>query len=162
MHKRKHTGMVASVRQNIIQETPLPTYIGLMLHAHTRKRELVDRLHYLGLSISYDRVHLLSTQLGMEYMSALKGKRWSVHQSFVEKYLHLLQLTTLTTIRLQQLLRIHFMELRSPCSSILVLLGKVRGCTPGTAGAAIEVPLFKIPALLCHLYLFEIKQFIDN
>ena len=30
------------VRCSINQETPLPIYIGLMLHAHTRKRELVD------------------------------------------------------------------------------------------------------------------------
>ena len=39
-------------------------YIGMMLHAHTRKRELVDRLSHLGLSISYDRVLSLSTQIG--------------------------------------------------------------------------------------------------
>ena len=42
----------------------VPTYIGLMLHAHTRKRELVDRLEHMGISISYDRVLSLSAQLG--------------------------------------------------------------------------------------------------
>ena len=46
------------------QETPLPTYIGIMMHAHTRKKELVDRLSHLGLSISYDRVLQLSAQMG--------------------------------------------------------------------------------------------------
>lgn len=34
-----------------------------MLHAGTRKRDLVDKLHKLGLSISYDRVLQISTDL---------------------------------------------------------------------------------------------------
>jgi len=36
----------------------------MMLHAHTRKKELVDRLSHLGLGISYDRVLQLSAQIG--------------------------------------------------------------------------------------------------
>ena len=35
-----------------------------MLHAHTRKRELVDRLSHLGMSISCDCVLSLSAQMG--------------------------------------------------------------------------------------------------
>ncbi|CAL8335924.1 unnamed protein product [Merluccius merluccius] len=35
-----------------------------MIHTKTRKRELVDRLFDLGLSISYDRVLAISTELG--------------------------------------------------------------------------------------------------
>ena len=35
-----------------------------MLHAHTRNKELVDRLSHLGLSIPYDRVLQLSAQVG--------------------------------------------------------------------------------------------------
>ena len=38
------------------RETPLSIYISMMIHGHTRKRELVDILFHLGLSISYDRV----------------------------------------------------------------------------------------------------------
>lgn len=38
------------------RETPLPIYLGLMVHGQTRKRELVDTLFSLGLSISYDTV----------------------------------------------------------------------------------------------------------
>ena len=37
------TGLVTA-RHSAAQETPVPTYVGMMLHAHTRKRELVDRL----------------------------------------------------------------------------------------------------------------------
>ena len=53
-----------SVRHSTTQETPLPIYVGLMLHAETRKRGLVDKLFRLGLSISYDRVLRLSAQMG--------------------------------------------------------------------------------------------------
>ena len=42
----------------------MPTYAGMMLHAHTRKRELVDMLSHLGMSISYTRVIELSAQMG--------------------------------------------------------------------------------------------------
>ena len=44
--------------------TPLPTYVGLLLHAETRKRGLVDKLCDLGLSISYNRVLEISTEMG--------------------------------------------------------------------------------------------------
>lgn len=44
-HRRADTGSIACpVRHATAQETPVPIYIGLMLHAHTRKRELVDKL----------------------------------------------------------------------------------------------------------------------
>ena len=39
-------------------------YIGLMLHAQTRKKDLVDELFNVGLSISYDRVLRLSAEMG--------------------------------------------------------------------------------------------------
>ena len=39
------------------------TYRGMMLLAHTRTRALIDRLSYLGISLSYDRVLQLSTQM---------------------------------------------------------------------------------------------------
>ena len=61
-HKRKQA--TPTVRHSIDQETPVPIYIGLMLHAHSRKRDLVDRLYSLGMSISYDRVLCLTAQMG--------------------------------------------------------------------------------------------------
>ena len=45
------------------QETPLPVYIGVMLHLKTRKRDLIDRLHSLGMSVSYDEVLGLSSDM---------------------------------------------------------------------------------------------------
>jgi hypothetical protein len=45
-------------------ETPLPMYIGMLIHAETRKRGLIDKMNDLGVSVSYSRVLELSTQLG--------------------------------------------------------------------------------------------------
>lgn len=52
------------IRHSKSRETPLPMYVGLTIHAKTRKRELVETLFDLGLSISYDRVMEVSTQVG--------------------------------------------------------------------------------------------------
>ena len=63
--KRKRDNVsCAHVKHSVTQETPVPRYIGLMLHANSRKRELIDRLNHLGLCISYDRVLRLSAQMG--------------------------------------------------------------------------------------------------
>jgi hypothetical protein len=51
------------------RETPLPIYLGMMIHANTRKRELVDTLFHLGLSISYDRVMDISMDMANEAAS---------------------------------------------------------------------------------------------
>ena len=45
------------------KETPLPVYVGLLIHGRTLKRELVDMFFQLGLSISYDRVLNISTAM---------------------------------------------------------------------------------------------------
>ena len=63
-HIPKQADTTSTVRHSSMQETPLPIYIGLMLHAQTCKRDLVNRLFNLGLSISYDRVLCLSAELG--------------------------------------------------------------------------------------------------
>ena len=64
-HQRAATGSTPGpVRHATTQQMPVPIYIGLMLHAHMRKKELVDRLAHMGISISYDRVLSLSAQLG--------------------------------------------------------------------------------------------------
>ena len=53
-----------SRRHNLERETPLPVYLGVLLHTKTRKKGLVDALFELGLCISYDRVMCISTDLG--------------------------------------------------------------------------------------------------
>ena len=61
---RRRDGDGKRERHNKARETPIPIYIGLTLHVKTRSRDLVEKLHELGLSISYDRVLTISTDLG--------------------------------------------------------------------------------------------------
>lgn len=44
------------LRQATMHEMPIKTYISLMLHAQTRKTEIVDSLLHMGISISYNRL----------------------------------------------------------------------------------------------------------
>lgn len=54
-----------AVRHDPNREPPLPVYLGLLVHAETRKKTLiVDKFHRLGMSISYDRVMQISADLG--------------------------------------------------------------------------------------------------
>lgn len=46
------------------REPPLPLYIGLLVHAETRKMGLIDKLCDLGISVSYNRVLEVSSGLG--------------------------------------------------------------------------------------------------
>lgn len=55
---------ITGVHHNKARETPLPVYIGLTIHARTRKRDVIDTMFDLGLSISYDRVLDISTAMG--------------------------------------------------------------------------------------------------
>ena len=49
---------------NPVRETLLPLYLDIFIHGKTRKRELVDVLFKHGLSVSYDRILQLSTDIG--------------------------------------------------------------------------------------------------
>ena len=64
-HVRKSVqpSRVTKTRHNIEQETPLPLYLSMMVHAETRKRDLIDKLFHLGLSVSYDRLLQVSASL---------------------------------------------------------------------------------------------------
>ena len=80
-HRCKQAETTPSVRHSSALETPLPIYIGLILHAQTRKRELVDKLFNLGLSISYDSVLHLSAEMGNRVCANIfTWSRLSVHQ----------------------------------------------------------------------------------
>ena len=46
------------------RETPLPLFVGALLHSRTRSRDLVETFHKLGLSVTYDCVLDMSADLG--------------------------------------------------------------------------------------------------
>ena len=60
--RKNHSSSI--IRHNQERETPLPIYLGVLIHTKTRKRELVEILYELGLSVSYSRVLGISTELG--------------------------------------------------------------------------------------------------
>ena len=59
-HTRKTEECTRLVKR---QETPVPVHIGVMLYMKTCKRDLIDRLHSLGVSISSDKVLRLSSDM---------------------------------------------------------------------------------------------------
>ena len=61
--RRRENQHSLRTKRSQVRETPLPIYLGVLVHTKTRKRELVDRLYELGLSISYDRVLTISAEL---------------------------------------------------------------------------------------------------
>ncbi|KAK3730385.1 hypothetical protein QZH41_004674 [Actinostola sp. cb2023] len=71
---RRRDGEVKHERRNKSRETPLPIYVGLSIHAKTRSRDLVENMHDLGLSVSYDRVLAISTDLGNEVCRRYKDE----------------------------------------------------------------------------------------
>ncbi len=52
-----------TTRHSQDRETPLPIYLGVIIHMETRNLATVDDLFHLGLSISYDRALDISTEL---------------------------------------------------------------------------------------------------
>ena len=54
--KRMRPDRPEQTRHHISHETPLPVYIGLMVHNCTRNKTIVEKLNHHGLSVSYSRV----------------------------------------------------------------------------------------------------------
>ena len=52
------------VRHDKSRETPLSIFLSLYIHSKTRSKELIDKMHDLGLCISYSRVIDISTCCG--------------------------------------------------------------------------------------------------
>ena len=80
--KRPRKTLFADVRQRAPcvrhlhnQETPLPIYVGMMLHSATRKKKLVDKCYKMGLSISYDRVQEIGNKLGNSVCSEYNSEQ---------------------------------------------------------------------------------------
>ena len=65
---------IKNFRHSTKNEPPLPVLVGLMVHAKTGKRKLVDPLSIEGTCVNYERVldirRAISTQVCMEYQTA--------------------------------------------------------------------------------------------
>ncbi|KAG7162819.1 hypothetical protein Hamer_G031227, partial [Homarus americanus] len=62
-HKRRNSSTI-TVRHCRNQETPFSLYFGMMIHAHSRNRGIIDKLFQHGICVSYVRVLQLSARSG--------------------------------------------------------------------------------------------------
>ena len=114
---RRREGDVKKERRNKSRESPVPIYVGVSVHAKTRCRDLVEILHKLGISISYDRVLSISTDLGNEVCRRY-WQEGAVCLIFVWVSLQQLPWTILIIIRAQQHQKIPSTAQAFLCSSI--------------------------------------------
>ena len=76
------------------REPSLMAYVGLLLHAKTRKRGLIDKFYDLGMSVSYDRVLTISTAMGNTVSARFEEEHAVCPPKLVSRYLQLLQWIT--------------------------------------------------------------------
>ena len=68
-------GNSTSNYHNSQREPPLAVYLGLLVHSRTRSRKLIDKLNEIGLSVHYDRVLQLSTNMGNSVISQYESDK---------------------------------------------------------------------------------------
>ena len=85
--------------------------MGLMLHAKTRKRNLVDKLSNLGLCISYDRVQSLSAEIWNSVCQQFHKEQVVCLPALKQGVLTISAVDKLITIQVLPLLLIRSMEL---------------------------------------------------
>ena len=73
--RRREASSLSMPKHSQERETTLPIFLGTLIHSKTRKREFVDYMFVLGLSISYDRLLEISTLLGDRICNAANAKR---------------------------------------------------------------------------------------
>ena len=83
------------------RESPLGIYLGMLVHAYTRKKSLIDKLYELGISISYKRVMELSTMIGNRVLRQYDSERVVCPPTLRLNVLLLLCWTILTTTLVQ-------------------------------------------------------------
>jgi len=98
--RRRDSGTTgASYYHSRDREPSLPIYLGLMTHAETRKRTLVDKFYNLGFSISCDGVLELSTDMGNSVCARFESEGVVCRLSFLKEFSQLLPWTILTRTR---------------------------------------------------------------
>ncbi|XP_064120845.1 uncharacterized protein LOC135225465 [Macrobrachium nipponense] len=66
-------------RHSVECETPICIYIGLLIYARTREKQLIDTLFQHGLCISYQRVLEISTQMGQAMINCFLSEGLVCH-----------------------------------------------------------------------------------
>ena len=61
--KRKRNNAVSNIRHDSYKETLIPIYNALKVHVNTRSKDIIEKQHELGLSISYKRTLQLASNI---------------------------------------------------------------------------------------------------
>ena len=61
-------------RHSLSYEPPMPLYLGLNIHTQTRSKKLIMELHELSLSVSYNRVLQLESQIAFAVCEDFRKK----------------------------------------------------------------------------------------
>ncbi|MPC31423.1 hypothetical protein E2C01_024713 [Portunus trituberculatus] len=66
---------IESITHGHNRETSLPVYLGMLMHTKTRKRDLVDTLFHLGLSVSYDKISFSVLTKFISFMTSITERQ---------------------------------------------------------------------------------------
>ena len=83
---RQTSGTAAFLGHSTSQETPVTLYIGLMLHAHTCKREPVEKVAHLDLSNAMNMFFRSQLRWGTASASSFKESKWYTLHNCTVKY----------------------------------------------------------------------------
>ena len=72
----------SKVRHSLDREPPLPLYLGMKIHTEIRSKSLIKQLYNLGLSVSYDRILQVESQLATRVCQNFKNKGVVVPSQF--------------------------------------------------------------------------------
>jgi hypothetical protein len=72
---KNHSTKAKNMYHKRDKEPPLPVYLGLLWHAETRKRSIIDKLYNLGLSVSYETVLTISTDIANAVSSRFEEEK---------------------------------------------------------------------------------------
>ena len=96
-------------------EAFLPIYLGLLIHSKFRSEYMVEELHRLGLSVSYNRIEYLERKIGRSVLEQFHAGNLVCSTEMRLISLLLEQSITSTTIRQPELQRILSMALQFHC-----------------------------------------------
>ena len=72
----------SKVRHSLDREPPLPLYLGMKIHTEIRSKSLIKQLYNLGLSVSYDQILQVESQLATGACQNFKNKGVVVPSQF--------------------------------------------------------------------------------
>lgn len=70
--KRSYKTKTGQTRHSASREPPLPLYVGLSIHSSTRSKTLIEKMHQMGISVSYDCIMEIENWLATSLCARFK------------------------------------------------------------------------------------------